>query len=277
MKNRLVLLLWVMCAITFTAEAALWDRFITNSRQVEQAPTIRALIVHDVPNALLEVNGKYMILDSHGKEIASRVNGKRRLIEVTLDGLRWGEDFPDRFAITLVPTGRDSVLLVNGTPYRGNLTIQGFRDSNTLSIVNNVDVENYLASILGVQIVQTYPAEVLNAVAIAERTHVYNQTLHPKNDHWDVDTSKTGYVGVGEFPKEVAVNKAVAATRYMVLGRPAESAGDVELVPVKWEEESTQRGVLSLNQATKQADNGEHAGQILGQIKPNVAIVRVFF
>ncbi len=279
MKNRIWIVLWAMCTLALTAEAALCDHFsFANSRQVEQAPLIRALIVHDVPNALLEVKGKYLILDAQGKEISSRVHGKCRLIEVSLDGLAWGEQFPDRFKITLVPTDRDSLMIVNGTPYRGTLTVQGFRDSSTLSIVNTLDVEHYLASVLGGSIEQNYPPEVWNAVAIAERTHVYNQTLHPKNDHWDVDASKTGYTGLGEFVRAAAVDKAVLATRYMVLGRPrpGETSEDVELVPVKWEAESTQRGVLSLNEATKQAEKGEHAGQILGQLRPNTAIVRVF-
>ncbi len=200
-----------------------------------------------------------------------------RLIESTPTGLVWGEVFLDRFKITLVPTGKESMLFVNGTPYHGSLTIQGFKDSPMLSIVNTVDVEHYLASVLGRQIDEKYPAEVLNAVAISERTRVYNQLNHPKNErNWDVDAQKTGYTGFGEFPLDHEINKALLATRYMVLEKLGESADDVVLVPVKWEKESQQRGVLSLAEATQKADAGQHAGQILTGVKPNTAITRIF-
>jgi len=276
MKNWVGILVWAMCALVCTAEAALWDSLhITRSRQVEHAPMIRALIVNDVPNVLLEARGKYVILDADGHNLASRVHGKKKLIKATLTGLVWGEEFPDRFKITLIPTSGDSILIVNETPYRGSLTIQAFKEG-TLSIVNTVDVEQYLASLLGMQIEDNYPPEALNAVAIAERTHVYNQTLQPRNDHWDVDASKTGYAGVGEFSQGTELGKALAATRYMVLGRSGGSLDDVELVPVKWELEGNRRGVLSLAEAAKEARNGRHAGQILRQVAPNAAIVRVY-
>ncbi len=277
MKNQIWIAIWAICTLVCTADAALWDRTnVKHSRQLERAPAVRALIVHDLPKAMLEVKGKYAILDAQGGEYSSRVHGKCRMIESTPAGLTWGEVFLDRFKITLVPTGRDSIFMVNGTPYRGSLTIQGFRDSLTLSIVNTVDVEDYLASVLGTQIDQAYPTEALNAVAIAERTNVYNQTQRPKNEHWDVDAQQTGYAGLGLFARADDVNKALLATRYMVLGRSAESPDDVVLVPVKWKKESTQRGVLSLAEAVKQAESGQHAGQILGGVVSNAAITRVF-
>ncbi len=77
MKNRVWIALWAMCAVVCSVDAALWDRMsIRHSHQVEQAPTIRALIVDDKPSALLEVKGKYVILDAQGREYSSRVHGK---------------------------------------------------------------------------------------------------------------------------------------------------------------------------------------------------------
>ena len=279
MKNRLWIVLWAMCAVACTVDAALWDRInIKHSRQVEQAPTIRVLVLDDAPNAVLEVKGKYMILDAQGCEYSSRVHGKCRLIEASPSGLTWGEIFLDRFKITLVPTSKDSVMLVNGTPYRGSLTIQGFKDSPTLSIVNTVDVEHYLASVLGAQLNQAYPSEVLHALAIVERTRVYNQKHHTKEqEHWDVDAQKVGYVGANPSSMAHEVNRALAATRYMVLGKAGASSEDVVLVPIRWQkEEMTKKGVLSLIDASQKADAGQHAGQILGEIAPNTAIVRIF-
>jgi len=104
---------------------------------------------------------------------------------------------------------------------RGKVCVSIYRGK--LLVVNHVDIEEYLLSVVPSESFPTWPLETLKAQAVASRTYAYYQVLHRKNKPYDLvdDEGDQVYGGVDrEHPK---TTKAVRLTQGEVLvyqGRP---------------------------------------------------------
>jgi stage II sporulation protein D len=92
-----------------------------------------------------------------------------------------------------------------------------------LLVVNHVDIEDYLLSVVPSESIPSWPLETLKAQAVTARTYAYYQILHRRNKPYDLvdDEGDQAYGGVDkEHPK---ATKAVKLTEGQVLvyrGRP---------------------------------------------------------
>lgn len=222
------------------------------------APTIKVLIANNKPGILLEVRGKYKIYDPHTMEhLSTRFVGKRKYLQALTNGIKWGEEFPGIYQLLIVPDDPRTVTLVDGVPYEGSLYI--YDVAGMISIVNDVEIEKYLDSLLANQETQNLSAEALGALAIANRTQAYYQANHPKTQYWAVDGSKIGYKGYAD--PNPNVGKALQTTKYMVL-----TEGD-QTFNARWDDAK-----LPLTEANRLAQEGETAADILKRLFPNTAL-----
>lgn len=230
---------------------------------------IKILIVHDQPGAVLEVDGKYQIFDPHTDSLLStRFIGKRKFVQALRDSLKWGEEFPGIHQIKIVPDEKKTMTMVDGVNYKGNIYIYDI--GGTISIVNEVDIEDYLKSILSAQFDSHLPEEELAAIAIAARTNAYYQAQNPKNTYWAVDASKVGYEGNSKVQDLSPILKAIHSTKHMVLEKEG------KLFPAEWgsstggknSREKVDFSRISLFEAEELAKKGEHAAQILSKAFP---------
>ncbi len=279
--------------MTSAAEAGVIDRYayamMGNHRP--SAPSVRVLIVHDAKSALLRVDGKYAVVDPvHHEVLSRRVSGKQRDILVTKHGLKWGEEFPDMRQLKLVPTAPETIMYVNGTPYSGIISV--YDVDGMISIVNEVDIEDYVASVLAAKIDRQVPKEALAAVAIAQRTDAYYRSSFSKNKYWDIDGLKFRYAGVSPSQHYEEAEKAVDATSYMVMSASditaktdTDSNKEVALFPAHWVVEPLSQGAkktterrptLVLSEAETAAVQGQNAAQILNRAFPGVTVQRMF-
>ncbi len=272
-----------------SVEAGVIDRF---ARAVQGqhnvcAPCVRVLIIHDAPNAMIEVNGKYAIIDPNRHEVlARRQHGKQRMIEAKAQGIKWGEEFPDIYQLKLVPMAPETIITVNGVPYPGTISV--YDVGGTISVVNELDIEDYVSSMVASKIDHIVPKEALAAIAIAQRTEVYYRTNHPRNSYWDIDGIAAGYQGLHMHPHYDAADQAVDATSYMVLNLDrSETKGHekVGLFPAYWAVTATaapagkqvpKKPTLLLSEAEQRAIQGQNAAQILSGTFPGVTVKRMF-
>ena len=197
-----------------------------------QLPSIKVLVAHDVPKAILEVKGSYNMLDPNDNTILGRrLVGKRRLLEPMYTGLKWGEEFPAIYQLQIVPTSADSVVVVDGVSYRGTMTF--FDVGGTLSIVHELPIEEFVLSQLANQS-GTLPEEALAALAIAARSQAYYMSEHPRNEFWAVDAMTSGYQGDEIAEQAFDVQRAVQGTKFMVLMQPLAGSGTATVLPAKW-------------------------------------------
>jgi len=244
-------------------------------------PKIRVLIVHDQQGVVVEVKGKYKMYDPHnGEHLSTRFVGKRKFMQAVRDGLKWGEEFPGLYQLLIVPDETSTTTIVDGIEYRGPIYIYDI--GGTISVINEVSIEDFLASTLA-QRREQLPEELLAAGVIVARTNAYYAAANPKNQYWSVDARPTNYQGFAVVDNNSLIQKAVVGTRHMVMSTtPVGDNGQVTAFPAEWKTEASFNGQQNVSkitfaQATEMAKNGEHAAQILMKAFPGVKIELIHY
>ena len=141
----------------------------------------------------------------------------------------------------IIRGGRKDRLQVNGRWYRSRVSVRAVE--GRVLVINHVGLEQYLYGVLPREMYVSWPQAALQAQAVAARTYVLYHMLVRQGYSYDVlsTTSSQVYGGLdGEHP---ATNRAVDATRDLVLfnGRQlvlalyhANSGGVVEAVEDVW-------------------------------------------
>jgi stage II sporulation protein D len=120
----------------------------------------------------------------------------------------------------------DDLVALNGKLYRGCLWIRPTADAPaagtkqpepSVSVINILDLEDYLLSVLPSEMPATWPAEALKAQAVAARSYaVANLGKHAK-DGFDVKATIEDQVYSGVSAERDSTNRAVAETEGVVI------------------------------------------------------------
>jgi stage II sporulation protein D len=190
--------------------------FPTDLSQQEKPATIKVLIGRQKPEVLLEVKGRYLVYDPiTGFEIGGGISSKRALVIPCHEGLQWKELFPGIDQIRIVPGDSQSTILVDGIEYRGCVELYDIRGK--LNIVNEVDIERYLKSIMTTQFSQDYDDDIMEALAIIARTHAHYLVNRKIDADYHVEAQDVGYQGYALALQNLQVEKAINNTRHIVM------------------------------------------------------------
>ncbi len=242
-----------------------------------QPPQIRVLLAHNQPGVLLEVRGKYKIYDPRTDAVLDISHqGKRRMLQAHRGGISWGEEFPGIHQLAIIPNNPDTLLYVDGVEYRGPMYVYDVGDS--ISVVNKVDVEDYLNAVLPQQYKEPLSDELLAGIAITARTSAYYSAQHGKTPFWDVDAQKEGYGGTAIKYHSKPFEKAIRKTRYMAMQYAPGDEG--KFTPLAaWRSAPTEKlyqGVvyseITVSEADKLAKSGKNAAQILKNAFPKASL-----
>jgi stage II sporulation protein D len=99
--------------------------------------------------------------------------------------------------------------------YRGILRV--FLHGGQLRVVNEVDIEHYLYGVVPAEVPSSWPPEALKALAIAARTYALYQAKHRSDWTYDLVDSDGDQVYRGTRCETKRTNRAVDATRGMLL------------------------------------------------------------
>jgi len=111
-----------------------------------------------------------------------------------------------------------SLLSVNGKMYRGVIKLFTLADGKSLRVINQLDIEQYLAGVVGAEMPSYWQQHALKAQAIAARTYcLYTKNRFGANQMWDVRKTQANQVYRGVSAETATVKQAVAETRAMVL------------------------------------------------------------
>lgn len=118
----------------------------------------------------------------------------------------------EEYGVSITTIEEDEFLSYNGKEYRGALVI--FRiDGSDLTVINVLDLEEYLYGVVPKEIATGHPMEALKAQAVAART--YTCTMLDKYKKWKFDltytTADQAYGGVSAEHEDTT--KAVDKTR----------------------------------------------------------------
>lgn len=282
---RMLFFLFAFMPFTPSLQAGWLDNITGYFRSAPPStpPKIKVLIVHDQPGVVLEVKGKYKILDPHAKEhISTRFVGKRKFIQAVRDGIKWGEEFPGVHQLKIVPDEKTTTTLIDGIEYRGAIYV--YDVDGAISIVNETYIEDYLTSILALRYRDPQPEEALATIAIAARTTAYYQAENPKSEFWAADGRQVGFQGFVTTRQPSGIERAIRATRYMVMSRSSGKKGQINPFIADWKQPGQSKSAvqaivsqIGLNQVDEMAKQGEHAAQILAKAFPGIKIELIHY
>lgn len=279
MNSRCLLIFFALLTCSFSLQAGVIDNFVGyfKSEMPAEPPSIRVLLVHDVESANLQIQGKYSLFDPYTNSyISSRFAGKSRTIYALGDGLKWGESFPGLYQLQIKPKHASTITAIDGNEYEGLISVYDI--GGTISIVNQIPVEDYVRSILMNYQNQDLEPETLAALAIAIRTNSYFQAVNPKNTYWAVDAKKVGFLG--KFAGNSSIDRAVNLTRYMIISRTGIYEGAATPFSAQFGNftgahlgKEAQVSKISIEEANDMAKKGEHAAQILAKAFPGATMM----
>jgi stage II sporulation protein D len=184
--------------------------------QTNQPENIQVLLARNVDEVLLESKGSYIIYNPHdGTKITSSISGKRFMVKATPSGIKWGEEYPGIHQIYIVPKSKNSSLLINGIEYDGAIAI--FKIKNKINVINDVEIESYLKSILTPQFPYPLENEVMAAIAIAARTTAYSHIKRNKNAFWHISSEDINYQGKAVILPDSHVSNSIDRTSHLIL------------------------------------------------------------
>ncbi len=188
----------------------------TDISQQSKPATIKVLLTDQAEGAILEVKGRYEIYNpANHLPITSGVMSKRHAIYAHGQGIKWGDPFPYIHQMRIVPADAESSILINGIEYRGCIEIYNLR--GTLSIVNEVDIENFLKSVFSAQMIERTDEKILDAIAIVARTNAYYLASRNPHAEWHVRAEEAQYYGYGITLQNLAIDRAIENTRHTVM------------------------------------------------------------
>lgn len=168
---------------------------------------------------------------------------------------------------------KGGMVFVNDRWYRGDLLLVS--QGNTLLAVNYVDLESYIASVVGAEVSPSWPMAALKAQAIAARSYAIVHYLRPAHDLYDLGNTERWQVYRGLDAEWNTTRQAVQETHGVFLSY---KGGVVESMYAASDDIVTHvfGGVgMSQNGALKLAQQGYNYQQILGNYYPGTGLAWV--
>lgn len=192
------------------------------------APSFRLGIVVEASKASIGGGGAFHVIDPDEGDLG-RIDAATIIDAAPRGtGVAIGGPLPDiqRRTLQLVPADSGGTIRINGREYRGSVELR--RGATGMTVINVVDLEDYLAGVVGAEMGRRAPGEeeALKAQAVASRTYALRNRGRWLSRGFDLvaDVNDQVYIGVAnENPMALA---AVEATRGQVLmqdGEPIEA------------------------------------------------------
>jgi len=188
---------------------------------IRQSPgqyAVRVLLDDEVRAASLKVDSPYRLVSVDTTEVFSAQETTDTInIEPGDEGIKIGQQLFRTKHLIIEP--QDSLpFTINNQSYRGSLELVVNADSNSMTAINNVPLETYLAGVVAAEMPSYWDAEALKAQAIAARTYcLYIKSRFGKNRLWDVRTTQANQVYRGVAAETMRTTNAVNSTAGMVL------------------------------------------------------------
>jgi len=182
-------------------------------KPIPKADTVRVAILKGVILARVSCDSEFTVeVGSNPKRMRLR-RGER--IEISAYGGALHLTPTDLFADSISIRADGDPLSVNGTRYRGELRFYPVGDS--LLIVNELPLEEYLYGVLPMEVPASWHIEALKAQAVAARTFALSRKRNSKNPLYDLDDTGNSQVYGGADVETEKLRRAVDETRGEVM------------------------------------------------------------
>ena len=119
--------------------------------------------------------------------------------------------------VKLISDKKNGLVCCNKKWYRGQLTIFTNPDKKSITIVNNIDLEDYLSSVVPSEIPFKWHKEVLKAQSVAARSYALGYLGRRKGKGYDLESSVEDQVYLGISSEKKTTSEAVKETSGIIL------------------------------------------------------------
>lgn len=119
--------------------------------------------------------------------------------------------------VKLIPQKDDGLIFCNNNWYRGKLTILTNGDKKKITVVNNVDLEDYLLSVVPSEIPSSWHKEALKAQSIAARSYTLGYLGRRKDKGYDLESTVEDQVYLGISKEKKSTSSAIKETSGIIL------------------------------------------------------------
>ena len=156
-------------------------------------------IIDNNYNKVSDLNTNNITVIYNGKSIDIKNNGKIIFSDFPKDG-------------SLLLSSQDGLKIANS--YRGHISFRII--NNTLQVVNNVEIEDYLKGVVPKELSASYPKEALKAQAICSRSFALKNINKLKKYGYNLDDTTRCQVYGGKTIEDKRSNEAVEETKGIV-------------------------------------------------------------
>lgn len=270
MKVRTLTIALGLALTQLPLQAGLWTNIksAVGIKEKPQPPAIKVLLATGLDGATLEVKGRYNIYDPYkDSRLATRFATKSEYIEALDTGIKWGEEFPGVYQVVFAPDKPETTIVVNGIEYRGK--IYAYNVGGKISLVNEVDIEDFITSLMSTGVTGPVPHEVLAAVAITARTDAYYRAGKAQDHYWHVQAGEVGYYGYGVTDFRKGIERAVNETKQLVMSTYGQGLQNVQPFPASWGDTG-----LTIAKAEEYSRKGDDAGRLIMRFFPDARIAQ---
>jgi stage II sporulation protein D len=140
---------------------------------LEKTPTIRVLLVKYAQQAEVAIHGGYQIIDNVNTIVDQGQGFQKSKILISNRKIKIGNKSYEDNKIRITSL-RDGDIELNGIRYRGEIEILQ-QPNNTFSVIKEVDLESYIAGVVGSEMPSSWEEDALRAQAIIARTYAMDR------------------------------------------------------------------------------------------------------
>lgn len=174
---------------------------------------IRILLAKNITQSEIEIKVPYQVYDGEGRSVMRGASIPKTTVIPFENGIKLGGQILRGTPITFEAKGAE--VFIDGKPFRHAITF--FVQKDTLMVVNEVLLEDYLKGVLPWEANPKWKLEALKAQAIASRTYAFFQMLKRVNQPYDVSNTVMSQVYKGKRIEEPNTARAIKETRGQIL------------------------------------------------------------
>lgn len=187
---------------------------LSSAASAQAVNDVRVAIIQDAASLNVKISGSYEISDAKAKLLFRGFNLKTTVTSYKGGILIAGRNFNTERI--LIRTIKPDVIVINDRTFRGD--IQFIKTSTSkLTVINRIDLEDYVKGILYHEASHYWPMEALKAQAIISRTYAAYQMHENKGRDFDLTSDIYSQVYGGKTSERERTNKAVEDTAGDVL------------------------------------------------------------
>lgn len=183
-------------------------------RNPENFQSMRIFLLRRVPEIMIETTSPYRVTGGDGRSLFRGPKMTAARVRASADGIQIGSQNFRNTSLRIESEGGS--FKIGTQQYREAVRIWR-EDHGKISVINEIDLEDYLKGVLPWEANPVWPQEALMAQAVASRTYALFKAIENQKEKFDLSHDVLSQVYRGKSAEKPETTQAVEATRGEVL------------------------------------------------------------